>query len=327
MAARDPVGGRSCIILNPAARGARAARLQSLFRDLDPGIELRPTTGPGAGRVLARDAVEQGCVAVYAAGGDGTVFDVLNGITDVPGGLERTALGVIPLGTANVLAHELRVPMNPLAAWQALRGGSEHRIDCGFAEFRDPTGAPGSAHFAIVAGAGLDARAVEQVNLPLKRKVGKLAYVVSALTALVRFRDEVVSRVNDETWRSRAFLAGNGRLYAGDLPVFAGGSVTSGCLHLRSAARVGPGLVAACLWAYATGRWSLEGRLRAADVAEVTLEAAAGRVPLQLDGEFAGWLPARLRVLPRALRVLVPGQEIQLGKAMRDPIDPHHEFR
>jgi len=109
--------------------------------------------------------------------------------------------------------------------------------------------------------------------------------------------------------RGRVLLAGNGRLYAGDIPVFADGSLTSGRLHLRGAREVGVGVLLRCLWAYVSGRWVLEGSLEADAVVEVRLAPATAtdRVPLQLDGEFVGWLPARLRVLPGALRVVVPG--------------------
>ena len=93
---------------------------------------------------------------------------------------------------------------------------------------------------------------------------------------------------------------------AADLAVFGDGALDSGRLHIRGVPDVTPGILLQCLRAYATGRWPLEGRLPADTVTELRIESD-DPVPLQLDGEFVGWLPARLRILPGALHVLVPG--------------------
>lgn len=296
---------RVCVIFNPTARGEQARRCREFLQRAAGDAELVPTTGPGAARALARDAVLSGFERIIAAGGDGTVFEVMNGMADAPDGLARAALGVLPLGTANVLAHELGMPGEPRTAWRVLQHAIERRVDGCHAEFRDDDGAWRQAHFAIVAGAGLDARAVQQVNWNLKRRLGKLAYVAAAVRALVAFRDRVRCSLGDDSFSGRVVLAGNGRLYAGEIAVFGDGALDSGRLHVRGVDRVTPGVLARCLHAWLTGRWTLESRGPAASVEELILEGE-GRVPLQLDGEFVGWLPARLRVLPGALRVLVP---------------------
>jgi diacylglycerol kinase (ATP) len=296
---------RACVIFNPTACGERARRFKEALKGLAPPCELCPTTGPGAARDLARHAVERGHDVVIAAGGDGTVFEVLNGIADAPDGLARCALGVLPLGTANVLAHELRMPSSPVVAWEALMRGKFRQIDCGRAEFRDDGGRPQEAHFAVVAGAGLDARAVQLVDLRLKRRAGKLAYIAAALRAFIIFPDRVRCPLRGAAFEGRAILAGNGRFYAGDIPVFEDGALDSGRLHVRGVSSVTPGVLARCLVAYLTGRWTLGKRLRADAVEEIRLESEKP-VPIHLDGEFAGWLPARFRILPRALRVLAP---------------------
>lgn len=296
---------RPCVVFNPTARGDQARRLHQVLDAIAaPGV-LRPTTGPGDARRLAREAVAAGHDLIFAAGGDGTVFEVLNGLAEAPGGFQRTALAVIPLGTANVLAHELKVPTQPQAAWELQHTGRLRSIDCGFAEFRDDAGKPCRAHFAIVAGAGLDARAVQLVNWSLKRRFGKLAYIAAALRALVQYRDRVRCTLAGQPFSGRVVLAGNGRLYAGELAVFGDGAIDNGRLQVRGVTRISTSLLLGCLRAYLTGRWPFDGRLPADTVPELSLESD-GRVPLQLDGEFAGWLPARLRILPSTLRVLVP---------------------
>lgn len=296
----------ACVIFNPTARGEKADRFRRLLSDLGPDAVLRPTTGPGTARALARQAVESGHERIIAAGGDGTVFEVLNGIFDVPDGPRRAALGVLPLGTANVFAFELGLPAHPRQAWDALVAGRISTIDCARASFVNLRQEPETACFAAVAGAGLDARAVQLVAPGLKRRFGKLAYIAAALQALLRHPDTVQSRIGDQAFSGRAVLAGNGRLYAGQIPVFADGHVQSGQLHIRGVRTIGPALLARCLVAYLTGRWTLDRQLASAAMTELHLEAHRP-TPLQLDGEFVGWLPATLSVLPRALRVILPG--------------------
>ncbi len=301
----EQAGGRVCVIFNPVARGEKARRFRTFLEKVADRAEFRPTPGPGAARGLAREAVETGHQVIIAAGGDGTVFEVLNGLADAPEGFSRCALGVLPLGTANVLAHELRMPLHPERAWEALLRAHIETIDCGWAEFADHERHRVKARFAIVAGAGLDARAVQIVNWNLKRRFGKLAYIAAALRALRLFPDRVRYAWGGETFQGRGLLAGNGKYYAGEMPVFTGGSLDSGRLHILGVESVTVRILWRCLLAYATGRWGLKGVFREHAVDKVRLEAD-GPVPLQLDGEFVGWLPAEIGVTARCLRVLVP---------------------
>lgn len=301
---------RCRVIYNPSARGEKARRFRAFLDRVEDHPDIRATTGAGSARALAREAVEEGVERVIAAGGDGTVFEVLNGMAEAEGGWARSALGVFPLGTANVLAHELGMPTGPEAAWQALRGARVTSMDGGWAEYRNDEGGVERAYFGIVAGAGLDARAVQQVRWESKRRWGKGAYILAALRAWIRFRDRVRCTMAGGPFEGRVVLAGNGCRYAGNIPVFEQGALDSGRLHVQGVDGVTAGVLLRCLRAYLTGHWDL-GRHGVSDrVIELGLEAAGeGRVPLQLDGEFVGWLPARLRVLPGAIRVLMPVRE------------------
>src|SRR5262249_44878040 len=118
-----------CVIFNPTARGEKAKHFQAHLASLSSQCLLKPTSGPGAGRALAGEAVEQGFGTIVAAGGDGTVNEVLNGIGDAADGFQRARLAVLPLGTVNVFAKELRIPSGLPAAWKLVREGSEARID------------------------------------------------------------------------------------------------------------------------------------------------------------------------------------------------------
>jgi diacylglycerol kinase (ATP) len=297
---------RACVIFNPAARGDKARQGRRFLETLGSQAVLRPTTGPGSARELAREALGSGENLLIAAGGDGTVYEVLNGMADVPGGFERGVLGVLPMGTANVFARELGMPKDLARAWQALVHGKERTIDGCRARFRDAEGREVTAQFAIVAGAGLDARAVETVDLRWKRRVGKLAYLFSALRALRKFPDRIRGDLGGP-FVGRMVLAGNGQRYAGEFRLFEDASLESGRFHLRGVESVSLGLVVRSLLAYVVrGGW-LKGRLRSATATRARWEGE-GQVPLQLDGEWVGYLPAELEILPGSLRVLGPGE-------------------
>ncbi len=107
-----------CVIFNPAARGDKARRFRRQLDDNGAQCTLKATTAPGDARRLATDAVVEGFDLIVAAGGDGTVNEVLNGIGDAPDGFIRARLGVLPLGTVNVFARELKIPLKVDRAWK-----------------------------------------------------------------------------------------------------------------------------------------------------------------------------------------------------------------
>lgn len=111
---------RACVIFNPTARGDKARHFRRHLEEFSDGIALKPTQAPGDGRRLATEAVRDGFDTLVAAGGDGTVNEVLNGIADAPSGFARARLAVLPLGTVNVFARELGLPLQLRPAWQAI---------------------------------------------------------------------------------------------------------------------------------------------------------------------------------------------------------------
>ena len=159
---------RICVIFNPTARGGGANRFRRHLDAIGAECALKPTTAQGGGRALAAEAVREGFEVIVAAGGDGTLNEVLNGIGDEPEGFARARLGVLPLGTINVFAREIGMPLDLHRAWAVIRRGRESPIDLPRVEF----GAAGNSQrrwFVQLAGAGLDAHAVELVDWRLKR--------------------------------------------------------------------------------------------------------------------------------------------------------------
>jgi diacylglycerol kinase (ATP) len=180
----------------------------------------------------------------------------------------------------------------------------ERALDLPVAEF-GPEGRRQRRYFAQLAGAGLDARAVELVDWRLKKKVGPLAYVVAALRAMQGPQVPITVKVPLETVTGELVLLGNGRFYGGKFVLFPNADPGDGRLDVCVFPKVNWRTVLGCSMGLPSGRVY---RCRGAchlQAESVTLTSAA-RVPLQVDGETVGELPATFSIRPKRLRVLVP---------------------
>lgn len=291
-----------CVIFNPTARGNRARRFRA-FLDRLTGCELRPTTGPGDARLLAARAACEGFSVIVAAGGDGTVNEVVNGLGDVEGALARCRLGVIPLGTVNVLARELRIPTAIDRAWHGIQQGRTQWLDLPEVTCETRRGRE-RRHFVQMAGAGLDARAVELTEWKWKQRFGPLAYVRAGFQALAESQRTV--HVVSETERATGqwVIASNGRLYGGSFALFPQADPADGLLDVCSFPKVSlprlPWIAAALL----AGRIDRSGLTRHWRTRELRLECDQS-CPLQIDGDLLGHLPAEICVRQR-VRIIVP---------------------
>ncbi len=226
------------MIFNPAARGEKARRFRRQLDAIGAQCAFKATTAPGDARRLAAEAVRDGFDLIAAAGGDGTVNEVLNGIGDAPDGFARARLGVLPLGTVNVFARELKIPLKVENAWEVLQRGHETKIDLPRVEF-SADGVLQKRYFCQLAGAGLDARAIELVDWQHKKQVGKLAYVIAGLKALCE-KKPTRSPCDRRTGRSVTWRTGAGRqrtvLRRVVRDFAAGGFARRTAGHLRAAA-------------------------------------------------------------------------------------------
>ena len=297
-------GVRTCVIFNPTARGEKARRFRRHLDAIGAQATLKLTAAAGEARRLAAEAIGEGFEVIVAAGGDGTLNEVLNGFSDVPDGFDRARLGVLPLGTVNVFARELAIPTKLDAAWAAIRQGRETRIDLPAVDY-EANGTPQHRCFAQLAGAGLDARAIELVQWQLKKKIGPLAYIVAGLKALLGTQSKITAVGSGHSATGELVLIGNGRLYGGQFRVFPRADLRDGLLEVCVFPRVnwltllrcGPSLL-------------LRGTLPASvpqvfQAAALTLSSLAP-APLEADGELLGQLPATFSVQRSRLRVIVP---------------------
>jgi YegS/Rv2252/BmrU family lipid kinase len=295
---------RKCLIFNPKARGQKAEKLQHLLNQLARECHCKPTTRAGEARELAAAAVNEGFETVIAAGGDGTINEVTNGIGDAPDGFSKSRLAVLPMGTINVFARELGIPSNLEQAWQIISRGNEIAIDLPRAEF-NCAGKTLSRYFIQLAGAGLDANAVTLVSWELKKKIGGLAYLVAGLQSLGSKQSKIRIGAGAKSFTGELVLIGNGRLYGGNFAFFPQAQLRDGRLsacvfpkvNWLAACRAGVGLVSKNLPRFCG----------ATELAAEELTLTADRKTfLQLDGESVGELPARLSIEPQKLRVVVP---------------------
>jgi diacylglycerol kinase (ATP) len=286
------------VLFNPVA-GMRRASL--MWRVLDVlvangvRIELTETHRPGHAEALAREAVCRGSSMVVAAGGDGTIAEVANGLMG-----SSARLGVIPLGTANVMAHELALPFEPRAVAAALAFGRTRPIWPGVVRT-----AAGSRLFVQMVGVGFDAQVVHHLPVALKRMFGRGAYVIQTLREVAGYRFPMIHlRLDGEETQATSVIVSKGRLYGGRFVL------------APSACAAEPGFsvvlfdhsgVAATLLYGAALPLNLLSRapgvrhVRARRVDFIDNEV----LPAQADGDAAGWTPITVTDAPAAIPVVV----------------------
>ena len=293
-----------CVIFNPAACGNKARHFRRQLDAIGSQCALKATAAPGDARRLAAEAVGEGYDLIVAAGGDGTVNEVLNGIGHAPDGFARARLGVLPLGTMNVFARELKIPLRLERAWEVLRLGNETKIDLPRVEF-SANGKTERRYFVQLAGAGLDARAIELVDWQHKKKVGPLAYVVAGLKALREAKPQITAREDagptNQNFAGELVLVGNGKFYGGPFEIFPQADLRDGLLDVCVLPRVDFPTLLRCAPDFVARRKLPEKIVRRFRAAEFELSGESG---FEMDGEWIGKLPAKFSVERGRLRVV-----------------------
>jgi YegS/Rv2252/BmrU family lipid kinase len=295
---------RACVIFNPTARGEKARRFRRHLDAIGAESTLKLTAAAGDARRLAAEAVGDGFEVIVAAGGDGTLNEVLNGLGDAPDGFARARLGLLPLGTVNVFARELAIPTKLEAAWEAIRVGRETCIDLPSVD-HDANGTRQRRYFAQLAGAGLDARAIERVQWQLKKKLGPLAYIVAGLKALLGTQSKITAAGGRHSATGELVLIGNGRLYGGQFRLFPKADLRDGLLDVCVFPRVNWFTLARCGPSLLLRRTLPASAVEVFQAESLTLSSPSP-TPLEADGELIGHLPAAFSLERSRLRVIVP---------------------
>jgi diacylglycerol kinase (ATP) len=297
---------RALLITNPAAArtDARAvSAVRDALREAGWTVEVAATAQPGDARRLALRGREEGFDALLSYGGDGTAMQIAAAIagTGIP-------LGLLPGGTGNVLAGNLRLPRRPLPAARAILRAKPVSIDLGMVERAD-----GTHYFAVCCGAGFDAALMQRTDSAAKRRWRRAAYVRAALVSLPQVKSSRVCITIDGV---------DTHLDAAMVLVANCADLMPPLLRLRHDIRPDDGILdviamrADGMWQSmaaflelmqrrATGRRDQVWYGRGANVAITVDEAKAPPLPAQLDGEDVGTTPLAARVLPGALQVFV----------------------
>lgn len=283
------------IIGNPHSGRAsdenRLERYADILRSGGMKTKVLNTEYPDHATELATAAGDQ---LVIAAGGDGTINEVVNGLH------KEATLGILPLGTANVLARELGLPLKPEKACHRILEGNHSRIDLGVATNRQGE----ERRFTFVAGIGFDANVIYTVTPRLKRYLKALAFILTAFRVYV---DEEFPAIHvhhgDTIYVTQFVILANGRRYGGDFQVSSEGSLTSGELEAilveRISALIRPDILGRIL-----ARQPLNSSMRSIGAQELKARSPGTEVPVQIDGELWGRLPMSFRIEPEALKVV-----------------------
>ena len=278
------------VIFNPTA-GRRRSHL--LWRVLDVlsangiRLDLAETRHAGHAAALARDAAASGVRLVVAAGGDGTIAEVVGGLSG-----SAARLGVIPLGTANVLAWELGLPFSPMAVASALAFGRTRTLWPGVASTPE-----GARVFVQMLGVGLDAQVVHRLSLPLKRAVGRAAYVAQTVRELARYEFAPLRvRLDGQDVAAASVIVSKGRLYGGRYTLAPCARPGEPGFTVALFDRAGP--MSALLYGVALPLNLLPRapglRLVRAARVEILGDEGARTSPAQADGDPAGCTPVRV---------------------------------
>ncbi|MEE8276438.1 MAG: diacylglycerol kinase family protein [Alphaproteobacteria bacterium] len=302
---------RLLVIHNPVAGRRRRQRFQAVLDLLErhgDELSLRATEAPGDAIRLARQIEAGDGDLVVAAGGDGTINEVINGLV-AEGRPAPLPLAIVPLGTSNVLAAEIGLGRSPAVVERAIREGPVRRVSLGRITGAGVPMANGRS-FILMAGVGIDAHAVADVDPGLKRRFAQGAYVWAGMRQALRSRRRRYEVEIDGVRHEAAWVVvAKARRYGGPFVIAARARLDDPrfevCLFARGGvwamARYGSALVLGRL-ARSPGFSSVLGRR----VRIAASPSELGEEPVQCDGDHMARLPVEVEVVPEALDLVVP---------------------
>jgi diacylglycerol kinase (ATP) len=274
------------------------ARATRILADSGQEVEALPTTGPKTAAALARQCIDRGADLILVAGGDGTMNEVVNGAVH-----SDTAIGILPGGTANVLAMELGIGKKLERAAKLVPQCTPERISLGLLHCvgEEPR------YFALMAGAGLDAHIVYHISARMKSALGKVAYWISGVVHGLRILPELTVEAAGIEYRSSFTLASRVRNYGGDLEIARSITLLDHDFEVVLFRGVNPLRYFKYLTAVILGKTEGMKGLTVLRTDSLKLTSPADRrIYIQVDGEYVGKLPATIEIVPRSLTLLMP---------------------
>ncbi len=306
----NPLSGRSL-----EHRVADVESALSVLRNAGVEASAAPTRAASDATAQTTQAIAEGCDTVFACGGDGTVHDVLQGLVGT-----KVALAIIPLGTANCVAHDLRLPFSPAKAAQAALSAKPRRISVGRIDYQDFTGNRAARYFIFIVGIGVDAHLFYKLDPLIKRRFGMAAYCAKAtrLWLTHQMKDFAVQIGDDEPNRCTEvsqLLAVRISNFGGVLRELApGASLERNDLRLvlfQTHSRLA--YLRYILRGLFGTNWKVPGieLVHSAgaichDLGSSTGAGSSSRILIEADGELLGTLPAQISVVRDAVTLLTP---------------------
>lgn len=292
-----PKKKRLLLIANPVAGKGRCERLIDQFvREMKlRGYQLETfvTRSAGEANRRARD-IDPDIGTLVVAGGDGTLNEVVNGLSNP----SRVPIGLLPLGTANILAHELAVPKKPVAVAQAIEEGRVRWLDMGLAN---------DHRFLMVVSAGIDAMVTAEVRRTRGKKLGYWGYVMPVFKALARYRVPKLSVEVDEQKAVRGgfTLVSNTKNYGGIFTFADRARCDSGYLDVCVFPKGTFFALLRYYFAALRGRVSRETDVNYLTGKRVRIESHQP-VAVQVDGDPSGTTPVLIDIIPSSVPLIAP---------------------
>ncbi len=321
---------KAALLYNPDSGGSGRRRVKELESALavlrGGGVEadLVPTESPRHAGEQTRQAIDSGCDTIFACGGDGTIHNIIQIIAKT-----SVCLGILPLGTANALAHDLELPMDVTDAAKAVLTAKPRRVPVGRVTYTDLEGKSGSRYFVVAAGVGVDAHLFYKLHTGTKQRMGITAYYAKAwhmwfTYPMTRFAVDYVENGSNAPKHAvvTELMGVRIRNFGGILQEFVpGASLDQNYIRLvfcRTASRVA--YLAYVTRALLRQRWKIPG-IDLVSSTKVSCQCQTDspssqdprkidqrKIYVEADGELLGTLPAEITVVSEALTLLMPSR-------------------
>lgn len=298
------------VIINPAAGAGKTGRLwpkiMGLFKNQGLRFEHDITEAPGHAIELAGDAIRKGFEVVVSVGGDGTINEIVNGLY-TSGGISSTTLGIIGTGTGSDYIRTIGIPRRYDEACQRFLRPKKLTVDLGIAEYSF-NGQRTERLFVNFAGMGFDAEIVRRTTQQFKSLGSLPSYLLGTLVTLLTYKNrDITITIDDEVINRRicTVVMNNGRYGGGGMNTAPGASVNDGLFDILIIDDIAkPDL----LWSLPRiyrGTHLTHPRVTLRQARDIEVRSRDGSTHLQADGELLGQLPARFRIMPAVLNLVV----------------------
>ena len=318
MVDKHPFSGWVLVVCNPVSgmgRGReRLDKVRQAFSDAGVAYAVETTTRQGDAARLAHSASSAGCSAVVAIGGDGTLFEVVNGVMGFarrevePDTHSPVAVGLVQAGRGSDFGRSVGIPSDVDTACERLLAGRTQRVDLGHVSYTSFSGKPRARYFINAAGMGFDAEVTVRANAAPKALGGTVPYLSSLLTTLIKYRNKrLVVRVDKgEAYQIKAnsIVVGNGQYFGGGMKIAPDAQVSDGLFDIVMLGDFGKLDLVRNVPRVYDGSHINHPKVSVQRARQVEV-SSPDKLLLQADGEVLGTAPARFTVIEGAIRLIV----------------------